>query len=202
MFAKDAYKESLKKGFNMKTNIEKEWEFKTLKLSELVPNKENPRTISQNQFEKLKKKIQRQGFRSMFVLDENNTILGGNQRYAALKALGYMEQEVPVAVPLFQLTDKLKQEIIITDNVSDGEWDMEMLANLYDQDDLIEWGLDLPWKEEPIDEENPEQKEFDEEKHQVKIIFKYKDSHEVIDKFLREMHEKYPDLLYEVEIHD
>ena len=65
-----------------------------------------------------------------------------------------------------------------------------------------EWGLDLPWQEEPLDPDNPEEKEFDENNAKVKITFFYKDSHTVIDKFLREMKQKYPELLFEVEIND
>ena len=114
----------------MKTSIEKQWEFTTAKLSTLKPNGDNPRTISGSSFEKLKNKIKRQGFRSIFVLDKDNVILGGNQRYAALKELGYIDQEVPVARPLFDMTEKIRQEIIVTDNVSDGEWNWDMLANL------------------------------------------------------------------------
>lgn len=185
----------------MKTSIEKQWEFTTAKLSTLKPNGDNPRTISGTSFEKLKNKIKRQGFRSIFVIDNNNVILGGNQRYAALKELGYIDQEVPVARPLFDMTEKIRQEIIITDNVSDGEWNWDMLANLYDKQDLVEWGLDIPWEEEPIDPENPE-KEFNEETAKVKIIFNYKDSRKMIDTFIREMNERHPELLFTVEIHD
>lgn len=188
----------------MKTNFEKMWEHTTVKLKDLIPNEDNPRIISETKFEKLKNKIRRQGFRSELVIDEKNIILGGNQRYAALKALGYWEEEVPVVRPMFPLTEKLRQEIIVTDNVSDGEWNMEMLANLYDKADLLEWGLDIPWQEEPLDPDNPDQaaEEFDVEKAKVKVVFYYKDSHEIIDKLIREMKEKYPELLYEVEIND
>lgn len=85
-----------------------------------------------------------------------------------------------------------------------GEWNTDTLANIFDQDDLTEWGLDLPWEEEPLNPDNPDEptEDFDVEKQKVKIVFYYKDSHEIIDKFLREMKEKYPELLYEVEIND
>lgn len=118
--------------------------------------------------------------------------------------MGYAEELVPVTAPLFKMTEKERQEIIITDNLPDGDWNMEILANQYDTSDLIEWGMDVPWTEEPLDPENPEAKEedFDINTKKVKIIFKYQDSHETIDKFIREMKQKYPELLYEVEIDD
>ena len=186
----------------MKTSIgNKEWEVVSVKVKDLKPNPENPRQISSESFERLKRKIKRQGFRSAIQVDNDGIILGGNQRYNALMDMGYAEQEVPVLKPLFKMTEKERQEAIITDNVSDVEWDTEMLANLFDQDDLTEWGLDIPWQEEPLNEDGDEE-EFDIEKQKVKITFSYKDSHEIIDKFLREMCEKYPELLFTVEIHD
>lgn len=186
----------------MKTSIgNKEWEVIQMKVKDLKPNPQNPRQISSESFERLKRKIKRQGFRSAIQVDNDGIILGGNQRYNALMDMGYSEQEVPVLRPLFKMTEKERQEAIITDNVSDGEWDTEMLANIFDQDDLTEWGLDIPWQEEPLNEDGDE-KEFDIEKAKVKVTFSYTDSHEIIDKFLREMHEKYPELLFTVEIND
>lgn len=182
----------------------KEWAYKTVKLKELIPNDKNPRTITKDAFERLQKKINDLGFHSPLKIDNEKKILGGNQRWAALSAMGFGDVEVPVMYPLFQLTEKEKQEIIITDNIQDGDWNMEDLANYFDTGDLIEWGMDIPWQEQPLDKENPgaTTEEFDVDNKKVKIIFKYKDSHEIIDKFLREMQQKYPELLYEVEIDD
>ena len=187
----------------MKTKIgNKEWEVVSMKVKDLKPNPENPRTISTEAFERLKRKIKRSGFRSAIQVDNDGIILGGNQRYHALMDMGYADSEVPVLKPLFKMTEKERQEAIVCDNLSDGEWDTEMLANQFNAEDLVEWGLDLPWQEEPLDEENPEEKEFDEENAKVKVTFFYKDSHILIDKFLREMKQKYPELLFEVEIDD
>lgn len=187
----------------MKTKIEnKEWEVVAVKVKDLKPNPENPRTITKEDFERLKRKIKRQGFRSAIQVDNDGIILGGNQRYHALMDMGYAELEVPVLKPCFKMTQKERQEAIVTDNLSDGNWNMEMILNQYDTSDLAEWGFDLPWEEEPLDQENPEEKEIDIEKQKVKVIFSYKDSHEIIDKLLREMKEKYPELLYTVEIDD
>jgi len=189
----------------MKTNIgDKEWEIVMMKIKDLKPNPDNPRTITTESFKRLKRKIKRQGFRSAIQIDNDGIILGGNQRYHALMDMGYGESEIFVLRPLFQMTEKDRQEAVITDNVADGDWNNEILANLYNRDDLVEWGLDIPWQEEPLNPEDPEAEpeEFDIEKQKVKIVFFYKDSHEIIDKFIREMNEKYPELLYQVEIND
>jgi hypothetical protein len=74
------------------------------------------------------------------VIDEANIILGGNMRYQALKDLGYKEIH---CVRLANLTEEQKQEFIIKDNVSFGEWDWELLANDWDAAKLEEWGLDV-----------------------------------------------------------
>lgn len=182
--------------------LDKQWECRMVKLSDIFPNDKNPRTITKEKFERLKKKIEEVGFHSPIKVDNDGIILGGNQRYHALVDMGLGEFEVPVMYPKFKLTKKERQEIIITDNVSDGEWNMDMLADEFEQDDLIDWGLDLDWKSEPaLDEDNPE-KEFDVNTAKVKIIFRYTDAKEVIDAFLKEMKEKYPELLYEVQIDD
>lgn len=181
---------------------DKEWECRKVKLSEIIPNGKNPRTITKEKFERLKKKIEEVGFHSPIKVDNNGVILGGNQRYAALVDMGLGELEVPVMFPKFNLTEKERQEIIITDNVSDGEWDMDALANEFDIEDLSDWGLDLDWKDQNVKDEDGEEKEIDIKKAKVKIIFSYTDSREIIDAFLKEMHEKYPELLYQVEIDD
>lgn len=187
----------------MKTTIEnKEWEIVPIKVKDLKPNPDNPRTITAEAFARLKRKIKRTGFRSVIQIDNDGIILGGNQRYHALMEMGYADAIIPVLHPLFKMTEKERQEVIVTDNVPDGDFNNEILANLYNVNDLLEWGLDVPWKEQPINEENPEQNEFDTETAKVKISFYYKDSHTVIDKFLREMKEKYPELMFEVEIDD
>lgn len=44
------------------------------------------------------------------------------------------------------LTDEEQREFIIKDNVGYGEWDMNALANEWDTEDLVDWGLDL-WED-------------------------------------------------------
>lgn len=185
-----------------KTSLDKEWECRKVKLSTIIPNARNPRTITKEKFERLKKKIEEVGFHSPIKVDNEGVILGGNQRYSALVDMGLGEIEVPVMFPLFELTERDRQEIIITDNVSDGDWDTDILANEYDEDDLADWGLDLNWKDQKITDEDGQEKEIDIHKAKCKIVFSYTDSKEIIDAFLKEMHEKYPELLYEVEIDD
>nr|DAT06046.1 MAG TPA: Putative modification methylase [Caudoviricetes sp.] len=61
--------------------------------------------------------------------------------------IGFWErwQDNPTAsiIKASELTDEEKQEFIIKDNVGFGEWDMDMLANEWDSDDLNDWGVDV-----------------------------------------------------------
>ena len=65
-----------------------------MKLSDIKPNPRNPRTITEDKLDKLKKSIEEMpkglSIKPMIV-DENNVIIGGNQRYLALVELGYDE---------------------------------------------------------------------------------------------------------------
>lgn len=45
-----------------------------------------------------------------------------------------------------ELTDEEQREFIIKDNVGYGEWDIDALANEWDNEDLVGWGLDV-WNE-------------------------------------------------------
>lgn len=44
--------------------IDKQWECRKVKLKDIMPNKKNPRTITKDKFERLKKKIEEVGFHS------------------------------------------------------------------------------------------------------------------------------------------
>lgn len=46
------------------------------------------------------------------------------------------------------LSEDEKKEFIIADNASFGEWDYDKLANEWDNNDLVNWGVDV-WQPEP-----------------------------------------------------
>lgn len=113
------------------------------KISDLKPTEKNPRQISKKDFETLKKSLK--DFPEMrelreIVCDEEMRILGGHQRIKALKAIG--ETTVPVK-QVFGLTESQKDEFVIKDNIANGDWDWDILANEWNQDKLEEWGLEI-----------------------------------------------------------
>jgi hypothetical protein len=118
-----------------------------IKLSDLKKNPNNPRLIKDDKFQKLVKSIE--NFPKMMelrpiIVNDQNIVLGGNMRLAALKELGYKEIPNEWVKQAKDLTQEQQNEFIVKDNVSFGAWDWEMIANEWDAKKLEEWGLDLP----------------------------------------------------------
>ena len=126
------------------------------KLSELKKLDNNPRQIKEQDLAKLIQSIRdnQEYFEARPLILSNRTgdlvILGGNQRYEASKFLNL--EEVPTHL-IEGLTEEKEREIIIRDNVNNGSWDFDLLANEWDAIDLDNWGLTL-WQEEIIIEED------------------------------------------------
>ena len=136
-----------------------EIERKTVKLSQIRLNPNNPRRISTKDMDRLVKSLQE--FPDMLnirevVVDETMTVLGGNMRTLALKKIGAKDC---VAKIVTGLTPEQKREFIIKDNAAFGEWDMDLLSSSWSDLPLVDWGVDLPedWlgvdKTEPADAE-------------------------------------------------
>ena len=72
-------------------------------------------------------------------------VVGGNMRLLAMKDLGYREVSV---IDVTEWTQEKRDEFMIKDNLSFGDWDYDLLANEWNIDDLTDWGMDL-WDTEP-----------------------------------------------------
>ena len=116
----------------------------TTKLTDIKSNPNNPRIIKDDKFKKLVASIKE--FPQMLslrpiVVNDDMIVLGGNMRLKACKEAGL--KEVPV-IKASDLNEDQQRQFIIKDNVGYGEWDWDMLANEWDAEDLVEWGLDVP----------------------------------------------------------
>ena len=119
-------------------------EIKTVKLSKIKLNPDNPRTITDVDMARLVKSLT--DFPEMMqlreiVVDETMTVLGGNMRTLALRKAGVDEC---VAKVVKGLTPEQKREFVIKDNAGFGEWSMDDLANGWSDLPLVEWGVKLP----------------------------------------------------------
>lgn len=113
-------------------------------IRQVRSNPDNPRFIKGDKFEKLVKSIRE--FPQMLelrpiVVNKDMIVLGGNMRLKACEEAGI--EQVPI-IFADNLTEEQQKEFIIKDNSSFGEWDWDLLANEWETQDLIEWGLDIP----------------------------------------------------------
>ena len=158
----------------------------TVQINEIRGNKDNPRIVNKDKYNKLKKSIQ--DFPQMLnlrpiIVNDDNVILGGNMRYKALVELGY--KEVPV-IKAKDLTEKQAQEFIIKDNLSYGDWDFDILANEWDSVELEQWGFDVGKNEDDI-------KKFNDTDMSEDIIEQYKIEIELTSE--KEQEQVYNDLV-------
>jgi len=120
-----------------------------VKTSALKINPANPRKISPAQLVKLQRSIQ--SFEEMMELrpivydPETGIVLGGNQRLAAILALGMEEIPDTWVKPISpEMTDEQKKEFILKDNASYGEWDWDILSEDFAEFDFDELAIDIP----------------------------------------------------------
>ena len=124
-----------------------------VKIGLIKSNPNNPRVIKDDKFKKLVKSIQ--DFPQMLeirpiVVNQDMIVLGGNMRLKACQEAGLKEVHI---IKAEELTEDQQRQFIIKDNAGFGEWDWEMLANEWDENDLSEWGLDVPGFGKEIDAE-------------------------------------------------
>jgi len=129
-------------------------------INTVKANPNNPRIIKDDKFAKLVKSINE--FPQMLklrpiVVNDDMVVLGGNMRLKACKEAGLKEVYI---IKASNLSEAQQSEFIIKDNVGFGEWDWDMIANQYDEEELKEWGLDLPIFE-TIEDLEAEEDDFD-----------------------------------------
>ena len=104
--------------------------YKVLKLSEIKPNPDNPRDITEEDRNTLRSKLETYGNVGVIVVDKNYTILSGHQRYSILKEMG--EEEVMCVIGE-HLTPAQADQLMIDLNstLGTGSWNREKLNALY-----------------------------------------------------------------------
>lgn len=121
------------------------WKIENWPIAKLKPLPNNPRIVKETKFGKLKASIKKNGDFGIITVDNDNYVLSGNQRLKVYEQRG--DTHVDVKVPQFQLTEKQRQDIIVSSNEDVGEWDMDILANEFDEDILINWDIWNPEKD-------------------------------------------------------
>ena len=132
--------------FNFMTNAIKEkklsWHTEERRVSDLIPNPQNPRKMSEKQAEELKKSIEKFNLAEIPAINTDNKIVAGHMRVATLQLLGRGNEEIDVRVPNRKLTEKEYKEYLLRSNQNRGDWDWDLLANNFDINELIGAGFD------------------------------------------------------------
>ena len=151
---------------------------KKIKVSTLKSNPNNPRIIKDDKFNKLVESIKDFGNKMMpirpIVIDEKNIILAGNMRCKAIRELKIKEIPESWVKKVEDLTEEEKKEFIIKDNVGFGVWDWEALENEWNEQQLEEWGLDLPGFDFEDIDYSDKNKELDLDEFEDEMIIKLK----------------------------
>jgi DNA modification methylase len=124
-----------------------------IKVSAIKPFERNARK-NDKAVSEVAKSIQRTGYRTPIIIDENNIILAGHTRLKAIQKLGW--KEIPFVVQYTDLDEKQKQEYRIRDNKTGeiAEWDFEILEADFSSDELLEFGFDIKDLTQPEIEED------------------------------------------------
>ena len=118
-------------------------ELKIVQVSpaELIAAEYNPREMTADQVAALTDSIKRFGLVDPLIVnshkDRKNIVVGGHQRLRIATIMGY--ETVPVVY--VKLTAAKERELNIRLNKNTGQWDWENLANLFEMDELADWGF-------------------------------------------------------------
>jgi ParB-like chromosome segregation protein Spo0J len=108
-----------------------------IKSSKLKPATYNPRQISTKQFKDLSKSIATFGLVDPIIVNKDYTVIGGHQR---LKVLNEMQTDTIPCVVL-DLSKEKERELNVRLNKNTGDFDIDILANEFDIDELVDWGF-------------------------------------------------------------
>ena len=113
-------------------------------INKLKPATYNPRQITKKQYNDLKESIDRFGLVDPIIVNEKTmTIIGGHQRYKIWKENAEQSNVDDITIPcvVLDLNKEQERELNIRLNKSGGEWDMDILANEFDIEELKDWGF-------------------------------------------------------------
>ena len=120
------------------------WTNDTRKLSDLVPWEHNPKRMTKKQAEGLRLSIERFGFAVPFLVSPDGDIYDGHQRQALMGAIKQYGPDavVDVRVSSRPLDDDERRELVVRLKQNQAGWDFDMLPNLYEREELLEWGFE------------------------------------------------------------
>jgi len=101
----------------------------------------NPRKISKAKLEELERSLQENGDFGIFLIDEHDNVIGGNQRLKAILKIWGPDTMLDCKRLIGYSKSQLKA-INIKDNTHAGEWDLDALAD-WQADLHLDLGLEM-----------------------------------------------------------
>ena len=137
-----------------------------MRVGDLKHNFGNPRKISKKKAEELERSMDMFGDFGIFLIDEYDNVIAGNQRSIILTR---RDPDIEVDVKrLIGYTEAELRSINIMDNTHAGEWDLELLAD-WTADLNLDLGIDLN-NNNPQDREIPDMELIRYEKYNYVMI--------------------------------
>jgi hypothetical protein len=112
-----------------------------IKVTQLKPAPYNARQSNKGQERQLKASLEKFGTVEPIIFNkQTGFIVGGHFRLRELIKLGYKEVDCVIV----NLSEDDEKELNIRLNANVGGWDYDRLANEWDANQLIDWGLNIP----------------------------------------------------------
>ena len=125
--------------------VKLKWTTETRRLGDLVKWDPNPRQLTADQAVRLRRSIAEFGYSQLYEIEPDNTIIDGHQRDEIMLRMDECgadaDIEVRVAPRKFTVEER-KKYIALKHRGAVGEWDWDAMHNLYDFEELDEWGFD------------------------------------------------------------
>ena len=120
-------------------------------IADLIRAEYNPRELTDDQEKQLSDSLRRFGVVDPVIVnvheDRKDIIIGGHQRSKVWQKLG--NETIPTVE--LSLTLDQEKELNVRLNKNTGQFDMDMLKDHFETDDLIDWGftdVELEWQED------------------------------------------------------
>ena len=115
------------------------WHLEVIPIKSLKDHPKNPRQISKEQFQKLESLIDKFGFIDRPIVNLDHTIICGHQRIRVLKKK--KQKTVECWIPGEALSDEDVEELLVRHNLNQGSFDYDILANMFNPIDLLNYGF-------------------------------------------------------------
>ena len=125
-------------------------------ITDLIPAPYNPRQSTAKQEKHLKESLEKFCMVEPIIFNkQTGYIVGGHFRVRELKKLGIKEIECVIV----DLNEADEKELNIRLNANTGSWDWDTLANDWEVVDLEAWGIEIPFYDEEVKEEQSKEDE-------------------------------------------